>query len=93
MIRSFNDKRTEAVFYGQQPKGFPHQIFERARNKLLLLDAATSLEDLKLPPSNKLHVLGADRKGQHAIWINDQWRVCFAWRDGGAERVEITDYH
>jgi proteic killer suppression protein len=93
MIRSFRDRKTEAVFSGQQPRSLPHQIFARARNKLLLLDAATSLDDLKLPPSNRLHALGADRKGQHAIWINDQWRVCFLWKDGGAEDVEITDYH
>lgn len=93
MIRSFRDSVTEAVYLGRQPKGFPHQIFARARNKLLLIDAATSLEDLKLPPSNRLHALSSDRKGQHAIRINDQWRVCFFWRYGAAEDVEITDYH
>jgi toxin HigB-1 len=93
MIRSFRNKMTEAVFHGQQPKGFPNQIFIRARQKLLMVHAAGDLDDLRLPPSNKLHALGGDPKGQHAIWINDQWRICFRWRDGGADEVEITDYH
>ena len=93
MIRSFKDKMTEAVFNGQQPKGFPSQIFKVAQRKLAMVNAATSLEDLKVPPSNKLHPLTDDRKGQHAIRINTQFRVCFVWKDGGAEQVEITDYH
>jgi proteic killer suppression protein len=93
MIRSFKDKTTEAVYGGQQPKRFPADLFQRVRNKLLMVDAATSLDDLKVLPGNKLHALTDDRKGQHAISINDQWRVCFVWRDGGAYDVEITDYH
>jgi toxin HigB-1 len=93
VIRNFRGKVAEAVFNGRQPRGFPHQVFERARNKLLMLDAAASLNDLQLPPSNKLHALGGDRKGQHAIRINDQWRICFAWKDGSANDVEIADYH
>jgi proteic killer suppression protein len=93
MIRSFRDKRTEAVFNGQQPKGFPSQIFATAQRKLTMLNAATILDDLKIPPANRLEALKGDRKGQHSIRVNDQFRVCFIWRDGGAEQVEITDYH
>lgn len=93
MIRSFGDGRTEAVFYGRQPKGLPAEIFRVAQRKLAMINAATSLDDLKMPPGNKLHPLLNDRRGQHAIWINSQYRVCFTWRDGGAEDVEITDYH
>jgi toxin HigB-1 len=93
MIRSFNDKLTEAVFNGGQPRRFLSDVFPRARNKLLILDAATSLGDLKVPPGNRLEALSGNRKGQHSIRTNDQWRVCFIWRDGGADDVEITDYH
>jgi proteic killer suppression protein len=93
MIRSFKDKLTEAVFDGRQPKRFPSELFHRARHKLLILDAATSLDDLKVPPGNKLEALSGNRKGQHSIRINDQWRICFAWRDGGAEHAEIADYY
>jgi len=93
VIRSFKGKWADPVFNGQQPKGFPPGLFERARNKLLMVDAAAGLNDLKLPPSNKLHALKDDRKGQHAISINDQLRICFVWKNGGAEQVEITDYH
>lgn len=65
----------------------------RALDKLKLLDAAEALDDLRSPPGNRLHALKDDRAGQHSISINKQWRICFIWRDGGAERVEITDYH
>ncbi len=93
MIRSFKDKVAELVFNGRQPKRFPSELFERARNKLLMLDAAASLDDLRVLPGNKLDALSGNRKGQHSIRINDQWRICFVWRDSGADHVEIADYH
>jgi proteic killer suppression protein len=93
MIRSFKDKTTEEVFDGKAPKGFPSKILKVARRKLSLVSAATSLEDLKSPPGNKLHPLEGDRVGQHAIRISDQYRVCFVWKDGDAYDVEVTDYH
>ena len=76
-----------------QPERFPSELFRRARNKLLILDAATSLDDLRVPPGNRLETLSGGRTGQHSIRINDQWRICLAWRDGGADGVEITDDH
>lgn len=93
MIRNFYDWRTEAVFNGRCPKGFPADLFRVARRKLIALHAAVALEDLKAPPSNKLHPLDRDRAGQHAIAVNDQFRICFIWTDAGPERVEFTDYH
>jgi proteic killer suppression protein len=93
MIRSFRDRATEEVSHGRCPKGFPPDILSVARRKLRMIDAAHELKDLKSPPGNKLHPLTEDRAGQHAIWINDQFRVCFEWRDGDAYNVEITDYH
>ncbi|QUS41800.1 type II toxin-antitoxin system RelE/ParE family toxin [Tardiphaga alba] len=94
MIKTFADKRTAEIFAGKPiKKGFPGDIVIVARRKLDMLDNATTLESLKLPPSNKLHPLKDERKGQHAIWINSQWRLCFVWMDGDAYDVEITDYH
>lgn len=93
MIRSFKDRATEAVFHGQCPKGFPVQIFKVARRKLAAVDAATVLEDLRAPPANRLETLIGNRKGQHSIRVNDQWRVCFRWTDDGPADVEIVDYH
>jgi proteic killer suppression protein len=93
MIVSFKDSITEAVFNGQCPKGFPANIFSVARRKLAMIDAAPTLETLKVPPGNKLHPLREDREGQHAIWINDQFRVCFKWTEAGPADVEIVDYH
>jgi toxin HigB-1 len=92
-IRSFKDAATKAVFDGICPKGFPSNIIRVARRKVRMLDAAKELTDLRAPPNNKLHELGKDRKGQHAIWINRQYRICFVWKDGEAIDVEITDYH
>ncbi|MGL4637556.1 MAG: type II toxin-antitoxin system RelE/ParE family toxin [Beijerinckiaceae bacterium] len=92
-IRSFKDKVTKAVFDGKQPKGFPPQIFARARKKLELLDAAPTLESLMDPPGNQLELLGGDRKGQNSIRINNQFRICFRWNNDGVDDVEITDYH
>lgn len=93
MIKSFRDNRTEALFNtGHGDRKW--RSFERvARRKLLLVDAALSLHDLKAPPNNKLEALKRERAGQHAIRINDQYRVCFRWADGHAYDVEVTDYH
>ncbi|MCF4127871.1 type II toxin-antitoxin system RelE/ParE family toxin [Methylobacterium sp. SyP6R] len=93
MIRSFANGRTRDVFEGRQPKGIPAHILKTARRKLNYLDAATSLDALKVPPGNKLHPLLDERAGQHAIWINDQFRLCFRWTETGPEDVEIVDYH
>ena len=93
MIRSFVDSDTEEVFNGKCPRGFPADVVKVARRKLRMLDAAVDLKDLRIPPNNKLHPLKGDREGQHAIWINDKYRVCFVWSDDGPRDVEITDYH
>ncbi|SEO44545.1 proteic killer suppression protein [Methylobacterium sp. ap11] len=92
-IQSFADERTEAVFRGRAPKGLPATIVGTARRTLKMLDAARILDDLKQPPGNKLHPLERDRLGQHAIWINSQYRLCFRWTEAGPDRVEIVDYH
>jgi proteic killer suppression protein len=93
LIRGFKDKVAEAVFNGLCPKGFPVQLFAVARRKLEALEAADYLHDLRVPPSNRLESLKGDRKGQHSIRINDQWRVCFRWTASGPMDVEIVDYH
>ena len=92
MIRSFRDPRTEALFNDEDVPRF-RNIERVARRKLLYLQHAQRLEDLKVPPGNRLEALKGDRKGQHSIRINDQWRICFAWKDGDAFDVEIVDYH
>lgn len=92
MIRSFKDAATARLFDDEDVPRF-RAIERQARRKLLLLNAAGSLIDLRSPPGNRLEALKGDRKGQHSIRINDQWRICFVWRDGGAEKVEIVDYH
>jgi toxin HigB-1 len=92
-IKSFKDLTTEGVFQGKRPKGFPTEIVNVTRRKLRMVDAAHELRDLNVPPNNKLHPLKADREGQHAISVNDQYRVCFRWHDGDAYDVEFTDYH
>lgn len=92
MIRSFADKDTEALFEDRFVRAFSG--FERqARKKLLILNAVGALEDLRVPPGNRLESLSGNRKGQHSIRINGQWRICFVWRDGHAHDVEIVDYH
>ena len=93
VIKSFADKRTAAIFVGLGIRGLPNQIVDRARVKLQILDAAKAVDDLRVPPGNRLEILKGDRRGQHSIRINDQWRICFVWRDGGAWDVEIVDYH
>ncbi|SFV12642.1 proteic killer suppression protein [Methylobacterium sp. 174MFSha1.1] len=92
-IQGFVDERTEAVFRGRAPKGVPATILGVARRKLKMLDAARRLDDLKQPPGNRLHLLERDRLGQHAIRINDQYRICFRWTEAGPDQVEIVDYH
>ena len=93
MIKSFADRRTSALFAGYAVKGIPNQLQRRAKAKLQALDAAKRLDDLRVPPGNRLEVLRGDRAGQHSIRINDRWRVCFVWRGGEARGVEIVDYH
>mgnify|MGYP003383150245 CR=1 FL=1 len=93
MIRSFADKETERVFNREASRRFSPDIQRRARIKLEILDAADSLADLRVPPSNHLEKLSGDRIGQHSIRINIQWRICFVWQDGDAYYVEIVDYH
>ncbi|HEY3846582.1 MAG TPA: type II toxin-antitoxin system RelE/ParE family toxin [Acetobacteraceae bacterium] len=92
MIVSFRDKRSAAVFKGKMPKGFPSDIASVSRRKLAALDAAAALDDLREPVGNHLEALKDDRSGQHPIRVNDQWCVCFVWRDGRAYDVEIADY-
>lgn len=92
VIRSFRCRDTERLFKREAVRRF--KAFESvARRKLEMLDAAHRLEDLRVPPGNRLEALSGDRKGQHSIRINEQWRICFLWRDGGADQVEIVDYH
>ncbi len=92
MIKGFRCKETEKVLQRQRSRRFGG-IQRIALRKLLLLDAAEALSDLRIPPSNRLEKLVGDRRGQHSIRINDQWRVCFRWRSGDALDVEIVDYH
>ena len=93
MILSFADKEAELVYKGQFSKRLPHDIQRIALRKLIVLNYAVSLEDLRILPGNKLEQLHGDRKGQHSIRINDQWRVCFTWENNNAHDVEIVDYH
>ena len=93
MIRSFHDKETERLFHRQPVKKIPPSVQRPTLRKLMLLDAAESLDDLRVPPGNRLEKLSGDREGQYSIRINDQWRICFRWEDGDAYEVEITDYH
>lgn len=93
MIKNFKCKDTEKLFNRKFIKKLPTDIHRIALRKLKMLDAATVLETLKVPPGNRLEALKGDRKGQHSIRINDQWRICFIWTDGNAFDVEIVDYH
>ena len=93
MIKSFADKETRRVWDGLVSRRLPRDIQQVARRKLRMLNNAGSLEDLRIPPANRLEALKGDREGQHSIRINDQWRICFVWRDGDAECVSIVDYH
>jgi proteic killer suppression protein len=93
VIKSFADKRTAALFAGRYVKGVPDAVAERARMKLRLIDAAADMSFLRVPPGNRLEALKGGRSGQHSIRVNDQWRLCFRWRDGDAFDVEFCDYH
>jgi len=93
MIRSFADEQTRRLWLGQQSRRLPADIQVVAMRKLRLLNAAARLDDLRAPPGNRLEALHGDRNGQHSIRINDQWRICFVWTEGGADDVEIVDYH
>ena len=93
MIKTFADRTTAAAFLGNPVKRLPSEVRKRAREKLDMIQAAISLDDLRIPPANRLEKLTGDRRGQWSIRINDQWRICFMWLDGDAYDVEITDYH
>ena len=93
MIRDFADKETDKIWQGIVSRRLPHDIQTVARRKLRMLNNARQLEDLRIPPANRLEALKGNRRGQHSIRINDQWRICFRWNDGGASQVEIVDYH
>ena len=93
MIKSFADKVTAAVFTGQEVRRIAKPLQTAARRKLMMLEAATSLDALRATPGNRLEALKGDRKGQHSIRINQQWRVCFKWDSGHAWGAEIVDYH
>ena len=93
MIRSFRDRDTERLFRREPVKGLTPGVRRAALRKLLILDAAVSLQDLRVPPGNRLEKLVGDRLGQHSIRINDRWRICFRWVEGDAHDVEVVDYH
>ena len=93
MIKSFRSGETEKVWNGVRSKRLPQDIQQIARRKLRMLNNARSLNDLRIPPANRLEALKGRRSGQHSIRINDQWRICFVWMDGDAVNVEIVDYH
>ena len=93
MIRSFADREAEKIWRGESSRRLPAAIQQAARRKLRMLNAAAVHDDLRIPPANRLEALKGERKGQYSIRINDQWRICFRWKDGGASDVQIVDYH
>ncbi|WP_082104293.1 type II toxin-antitoxin system RelE/ParE family toxin [Demequina soli] len=93
MIRSFSDKKAERIWAERFVKGIDRRIQRSALRKLEALHAAAEVDDLRIPPGNRLELLKGDRAGQHSIRVNDQWRICFRWKDGGADDVELVDYH
>jgi proteic killer suppression protein len=93
MIKSFADRETQALYATGKTKRLPPDIQKRAARKLQYLDLAVRLQDLQVPPGNRLHILSGDRQGQHSISINDQWRICFRFDNGDAYDVEVCDYH
>jgi proteic killer suppression protein len=93
VIKSFADRATEQLFQRRRVAGLPPDLHGVDLRKLRLLDAATRLDSLRVPPGNRLEALKGGRAGRHSIRINDQWRICFLWRDGDAYEVEIVDYH
>lgn len=93
MIRSFKSREAEKIFNRQRSRKLPQDIQQVALRKLRMLNRAMTLQDLRVPPANRLEKLSGDRAGQYSIRINDQWRICFEWQDGDAHNVEIVDYH
>jgi len=93
MIKSFACEETAAIWRAEGSRRLPAQIQQRALNKLALLNRANRIDDLRVPPGNRLEALKGDRAGQHSIRINDQWRICFRWSGNDARDVEISDYH
>lgn len=93
MIRSFGSKATERLWRRERVRSIDQRIYRSALRKLRQVGSAESLDDLRVPPGNRLEALKGDRAGQHSIRINDQWRICFVWTDAGPEEVEIVDYH
>jgi proteic killer suppression protein len=93
MIKTFADKHARDLYLTGRSKRLPADVLRRAVRRLEYIDLATTLEDLMTPPGNRLHALKRDRQGQHAIAVNDQWRICFRFEAGDAFEVEITDYH
>lgn len=93
MIKSFGDKETQKIAGGESSRRLPKEVQYRAKMRLDRVNAATSMDDLRFPPSHRLESLKGDRKGQWSIRVNDQRRICFTWKDGNAWNVEIVDYH
>ncbi|MFA5181280.1 MAG: type II toxin-antitoxin system RelE/ParE family toxin [Syntrophales bacterium] len=93
MIKTFADKHTQELYTTGRSERIPADLIKRAVRRLEYIDYANSIDDLKAPPGNRLHALSGDREGQYAIFINDQWRICFNFIDGDAYNVKITDYH
>jgi len=93
MIRTFKDAETEKIYQRERSRKLPSDIQQVALRKLRMINNAINLNDLRVPPANRLEKLSGDRVGQHSIRINDQWRICFEWRGSDALNVEITDYH
>ena len=93
MIKNFRAKETEKIWRGQLSRRLPQDIQQIARRKLRMINNARSLNDLRVPPANRLEALRGKRTGQHSVRINDQWRICFLWSAGDALKVEIVDYH
>jgi len=93
MIKSFRNAAAEAAWARRFIKGVPNDIVKVANRKLMQIHNARTIEDLRAPPGNRLEALSGNRKGQHSVRINDQWRICFVWRDGDAHDVEVVDYH
>jgi len=93
MIKSFRCGETEKIFNGKFSKMIPQGIQKMAARKLEIIDAARDVDDLRIPPGNRLEALSGNRKGQYSVRVNEQWRICFIWKDGCAHNVEIVDYH
>ncbi len=93
MIQSWKDQRAALVFAGNTPKGFPADLARTVRRRLFQIHAPVAVEDLRVPPGNRLHKLSGDREGQWSVSVNDQFRICFVWGSDGPERVEFVDYH